>query len=189
MIYRELQVYDLALEYFEKAITINNSIGIQDPIPYIGIAKTYVRQGEFFVAALNAQKALLFDPTNANTYGQLGDIYRRSRNYESAELVFECVVLGCSQGRAQQILNELELGITATGPVEQMPLSNDEVGWYYAMYGSVLAALSRPADNRCSEALDVLVQVRQTFPENVLLMGIVDENEAICNIIGQTPVP
>jgi tetratricopeptide (TPR) repeat protein len=189
VIYRELQVYDLALAYFEKAVTVNNSIGVQDPIPYIGIAKTYVRQGEFFVAALNAQKALLFDPSNANTYGQLGDIYRRARNYESAVLVFECVVDGCSQARAQQILDELELGISVTGPVEQLLPSTDEVGWYYAMYGSVLAALSRPADNRCPEALEVLEQVRIAFPENALLMGIVDENEAICNIIEQTPAP
>jgi tetratricopeptide (TPR) repeat protein len=84
VIYRELQVYDVALEQFEKAIRINEANGVQDPLPYIAIAKTYSRMGEFFVAALNGEKALNFDPTDANTYGQLGDIYVRSRNYEGA---------------------------------------------------------------------------------------------------------
>jgi hypothetical protein len=53
------------------------------------------------------------------------------------------------------------------------------------MYGSTLAALSRPNANRCTEALSVMTQVRQTFPENGLLMGIVEENESICRIISQ----
>ena len=139
--------------------------------------------GEFFTAGLNAQKALRFDPTNPITYGQLGDIYRRARNYESAAMVLECVVDGCTQDRAQQILDELELAIDVPGPVEKLALTNDEAGWFYAMYGSTLAALSRPTANRCPEALEVMSQVRSTFPENGLLMGIVDENEAICRII------
>jgi tetratricopeptide (TPR) repeat protein len=176
-------IYEKALEYFSKAAQINESNGVLDPVPYIAIAKTYAQMGEFFTAGLNAQKALRFDPTNAITYGQLGDIYRRARNYESAVLVLECVAQGCTQEHAQQILDDLELAIDVPGPVEQLALTNDEAGWFYAMYGSTLAALSRPTANRCPEALDVMAQVRQTFPENGLLMGIVDENEAICRII------
>jgi tetratricopeptide (TPR) repeat protein len=176
-------IYEQALEYFSKAAQINEANGVLDPIPYIAIAKTYAQMGEFFTASLNAQKALRFDPTNAITYGQLGDIYRRARNYESAVLVLECVVEGCTQERAQEIVDDLELAIDVPGPVEQLALTNDEAGWFYAMYGSTLAALSRPTANRCTKAMDVMAQVRQTFPENGLLMGIVDENEAICRII------
>jgi hypothetical protein len=139
--------------------------------------------GEFFTASLNAQKALRYDPTNPITYGQLGDIYRRARNYESAVLVLECVVKGCTQGRAQQIADELELAIDIPGPVEQLALTNEEAGWFYSMYGSTLAALSRPTANQCPEALEVMAKVRNTFPDNDLLMGIVDENQAICRII------
>ena len=178
-------IYEQALEYFSKAAQINEANGVLDPVPYIAIAKTYAQMGEFFTASLNAQKALRFDPTNPITYGQLGDIYRRARNYESAVLVLECVVNGCSQERAQQIVDELELAIDVPGPVEQLALTNDEAGWFYAMYGSTLAALSRPGYNKCSDALDVMVQVRQTFPDNGLLMGIVEENEAICRIISE----
>jgi len=179
VIYRELQVYDAALEYFEKAISINNSIGVQDPVPYIGIAKTYARQGEFFIAALNAEKALSFDPTNADTYGQLGDIYTRARNYEGAMAVLKCAVRGCT-------LDENEIGEV---DVEGLPLTNITVAYYYARYGSVLAALSRPGTNYCPDALQVLAYVREAYSDDSLLMGIVQENEAICRLISETPIP
>ncbi|MEA3350871.1 MAG: hypothetical protein U9Q82_09640 [Chloroflexota bacterium] len=180
VIYRELEVYDIALEYFDKAIRINESNGVQDPIPYIAIAKTYSRMGEFFVSALNAEKALSFDPTNANTYGQLGDIYVRSRNYEGAMLVLKCAVRGCSAA-------ENEAGGNVA--VEGLPITNIEVAYYYARYGSVLAALSRPGANYCPEAMSVLADVRQAFPDNAPLMGIVKENEAICRLVAETPAP
>lgn len=179
VIYRELKVYDVALEYFERAILINEANGVLDPIPYIAIAKTYSRMGEFFVAALNGEKALNFDPTNANTYGQLGDIYVRSRNYEGAMPVLKCAVLGCTA-------DENEVG---GSDVEGLPLSNVEVAFYYVRYGSVLAALSRPGQNYCPEALSVLGEVRRVYGDNPILMGIVEENEDICGIIEETPVP
>jgi tetratricopeptide (TPR) repeat protein len=179
VIYRDLQLYDTALEYFDKAIAINNSIGVGDPLPYIAIAKTYSRLGEFFIAALNAEKALSFDPTNPNTYGQLGDIYTRARNYESAMPVLKCAVVGCTA-------DENEVGGV---DVEGLPLSNIEVAYYYVRYGSVLAALSRPGADYCSEALVVLEQVRQKYADDPVLMGIVQENEAICEIVRETPEP
>ena len=179
VIYRELQVYDLALEYFDKAITINNSNGVEDPVPYIGIARTYARQGEFFIASLNAEKALSFDPTNADTYGQLGDIYTRARNYEGAMEVLRCAVRGCSADE-----NEL-----VDVDVQGLPLTNITVAYYYVRYGSVLAALSRPGANYCPDAMEVLSHVREAYPDDAILMAIVQENEAICRLISETPAP
>jgi tetratricopeptide (TPR) repeat protein len=177
VIYRELQVYDVALEYFERAIAINNSNGVEDPIPYIGIAKTYARQGEFFIASLNGEKALGIDPANADTYGQLGDIYTRARNYEGAVEVLKCAVRGCTA-------EENEVGEVV---VEGLPLTNITVAYYYARYGSVLAALSRPGANYCPDALEVLSHVREAYPDDGVLMSIVQENEAICRLIQETP--
>ncbi len=179
VIYRELQVYDVALEHFDKAIGINEANGVQDPLPYIAIAKTYSRMGEFFIAALNGEKAVSFDPTNANTYGQLGDIYVRARNFEGAMPVLKCAVLGCTA-------DENEVGGVA---VAGLPLTNLEVAFYYARYGSVLAALSRPGANYCPEALAVLSDVRAVYYDNAPLMGIVEENEDICSLIEETPAP
>lgn len=191
VIYRELEIYDRALEYFEKAIAINNSNNVRDPIPYIGIAKTYSRTGDFFIAALNAEKAISFDPTNANTYGQLGIIYTKARNFESALPVLKCTVIGCSATEAKQILDELIPGntIEVAAPVGPLALTNLEVAYYYAQYGSVLAALSRPGQNYCPQALVVLEQVREAFPGDPALMGIVSENEAICRLLEETPAP
>ena len=179
VIYRELEVYDVALEQFLKAININEANGVQDPLPYIAIAKTYSRMGEFFIAALNGEKALGFDPTNPDSYGQLGDIYVRARNFEGAMPVLKCAVLGCTAAE-----NEF-----SDEDVVWLPLTNIEVAFYYVRYASVLAALSRPGQNYCPEALLVLADVREVFADNGLLMGIVEENEAICRLIVETPSP
>ncbi|MEN6410028.1 MAG: tetratricopeptide repeat protein, partial [Anaerolineaceae bacterium] len=84
--YRHLEQYDLALEYFAKAADINTQLGVKDPLPYISIAKTYSQMpsADFFAAALNIKKALYLDPTNPNTYGQLGIIYDHGRNFEGS---------------------------------------------------------------------------------------------------------
>lgn len=179
VIYRELQVYDRALEYFDKAATINQVNGVEDPIPYIAIAKTYARQGQFFIAAINAETALSFDPTNADAYGQLGDIYTRSRNYEGALEVLKCAVRGCTADENPMA------DVDVTG----LPLTNVTVAYYYVRYGSVLAALSRPGQNFCPDAMEVLSHVRQAYPNDVPLMSIVAENEAICRLIQETPAP
>ena len=79
-----LPVYEKSLEYFDRAVRINEQIGVNDPGPHLSIARTYSQLGEFFAAARNVQKALEFEPTNADIYGQLGIIYFRSRNYEGS---------------------------------------------------------------------------------------------------------
>jgi tetratricopeptide (TPR) repeat protein len=174
--YLSLKLYDQALEYFANAAEINKQLGVNNPIPNIEIAKTYAQQGEFFIAARNAESALAFDPTNANTYGQLGIIYIRSRNYEGAMPVLKCAVLGCSA-------EENEVGGSA---VEGLDLTNLTVAYYYVEYGTVLAFLSRPNQNYCSEAQSVLDQVRADYPDDPILMSIVEDSEGICQQLGST---
>ncbi|HSQ39335.1 MAG TPA: hypothetical protein VLM78_04180, partial [Anaerolineales bacterium] len=55
-------------------------------------------------------------------------------------------------------------------------------------YGSVLAALSRPKDNKCGEAMDVLNEVAAAFPGDSDIAGIVDAGRTICSTIGTSPV-
>ena len=87
---------DRALEYFDRAAKINQALGVQNPLPYIEIARTYTQIGQFFAASINAEKALELDPTSAQTYGQLGIIFRRARNYEGAMSLLQCAVVGCT---------------------------------------------------------------------------------------------
>jgi hypothetical protein len=60
---------------------------------------------------------------------------------------------------------------------------------YYYTYGSVLAALSRPQQNYCSEALSVFDEVRSQFGADRDIAGIIAAGEAICADVarGNTP--
>ena len=162
------QFYDLALEAFDRAAGINAAIGVPDPLPYLAIAKTYAQQGEFFVASLNAERALEFNPTDANTYGQLGIIYVQARNFETALNVLKCATYGCSA----------EDNEVAGVEVEGLPLTSLEVAFYYVQYGSVLSAL-----NFCPQAYPVLAEVEAAYGENPELAGIIAEDRNICAIL------
>jgi tetratricopeptide (TPR) repeat protein len=172
---------DRALEYFDRAAKINQGLGVQNPNPYIEIARTYTQMGQFFAAMINAEKALELDPSNAHTYGQLGIIFRRARNYEGAMSLLQCAVRGCTA-------SENEMGKVA---VEGLPLTSVTVAYYYVEYGTNLAFLSRPNENYCPTALEVLGEVRQSYPDDPSLIGIVEDSEGICRRLqgGQVAVP
>jgi len=183
--FRSLEVHNRALDEFEKAAQINEQLGVQDPVPYVEIAKTYSRDGEFFAAALNAEKAIRINPYNPNTYGQLGIIYTKARNFEGAQPAFKCAVRGCSAEENQVAIELMGAGVEVIG----LPLTSGTVAFYYAQYGSVLAALSRPNQNYCPEALQVLDEVRANYPNDSTFNQIIDENIAICDLVAQRAAP
>jgi tetratricopeptide (TPR) repeat protein len=166
-----------ALDYFDRAAKINDALGVQNPLPYIEIARTYTQIGQFFAASINAERALEFDPTNATTYGQLGMIFRRARNYEGAMILLKCAVRGCTA----------EDNETAGVAVEGLPLTSLSVAYYYVEYGTNLAFLSRPTENYCQEAMAVLQEVRSAYPDDPTLMAIVEDSEGICRRLGVNP--
>ncbi len=176
-------LYEKSLEYFAKTAQINAQLGIQDPIPYVSISKTYSQMGEFFIAARNVQKAIEFQPYNADLYGQLGVIYFRSRNYEGSIPTLKCAVRGCT---AEESCD----GRGGCGPNDEpsqvigLDLSPNTVLYYYT-YGSVLAALSRPQEDHCSEALDVLAEVKTEFGSDRDIAGIVAAGEEICRSLAE----
>jgi tetratricopeptide (TPR) repeat protein len=186
--YRQLQVFNTALEYFSKAATINAQLGIKDPYPYIAIAKTYAQQGEFFIASRNAEKALAFDPANADTYGQLGMIYVQARNYETALPALRCAVDGCTADGNDTAKLFVDNGILpASTAVQPLPLTNLNVAYYYVRYGSVLAYLSTPDNGYCSHSFELMTQLRLTYPDDPVLMKNVEDNEATCRSLMGTP--
>jgi tetratricopeptide (TPR) repeat protein len=179
------QLYEKSLEYFEKATRINEQLGVRDPIPYLSISRTYSQLGEFFVAALNVQKALEFRPEDPDIYGQLGVIYFKARNYETSIFSLKCATRGCSgedscKGRGLEACTEEEPGVEVPGQT----LSPNTVVYYY-VYGSVLAALSRPQQNYCPEAMEVLGEVKAAYGSDPDIAGIVSAGEAICDSLGE----
>ena len=172
--------YETALEYFAKAAGLNNQLGIDDPIPYMAIANTYIRMGEAMAASRNAYRALEINPYNSDTYGQVGVIYYRARNYEGSIQMLRCAVMGCDA--EQSCLAREEDPCESDIVISPLPLTNTTVLYYYT-YGSALAGLHRPGiDDNCAEAAQVFRKIREQFLDNEIVMGIVTASENICNI-------
>jgi len=192
-------VYEKSLEYFDKAVDINKQIGVNDPVPHLSIARTYSQLGEFFAAARNVQKALEYEPTNADIYGQLGIVYFRSRNYEGSIPALKCAIRGCS-GLDSCLGRGLERCFPDLGenPVDVtgLALEPNTIVYYYT-YGSVLSALSRPRDNKCDEARQVLKEVMTELnakPDEYAdgretIVSIVQAGEAICDSLAEGGIP
>jgi tetratricopeptide (TPR) repeat protein len=183
------QLYEKSLEYFAQCARINEQLDVKDPVPYLSISRTYSQMGEFFIAARNVQKALEYEPANPDIYGQLGVIYFKSRNYEGSVPALKCAVLGCDgedscKGRGLEGCDEENKPITIQG----LDLSPNTVVYYY-VYGSVLAALSRPKDNHCPEAMDIMGKVKAAFGTDRDIAGIVAAAEEICTSLAQGEIP
>jgi len=178
------QLYSLALDNFVKAVQINTVNQDQDPTPYIAIAKTYSQEGEFNAAALNALQAIAFDPANADLYGQLGIIYQKGRNYESAIFALQCAVMGCDPAVDKNVNCQARFSRDCTADdvsvkVDGLALSpNTE--YYYASYGSVLAALSPNHPDYCTNAVTVLTELQTQYGSDPTLGAIAKDGLAIC---------
>lgn len=188
------QLYNTALVYFDYAASIDQQLGVRDPQPYLAIAKTYTQLGQAMTASLNAEKALSFDPTNSDTYGQLGMIYVQAKNYESALQAFKCAIEGCTATENTIALDLVDQGLitvteNVTLSVQPLQLTNTTVGYYYIRYGSVLAYLSNKKDGQCEKSMALMQKLRATFPDDIDLMSNVQTNEDLCNKLLGTPVP
>lgn len=178
------QNYIDALEFFTKAVRINQQNQVNDPIPYIAIGKTYAQMGEFFSAARNVRKALEINPVNPDVYGTLGMVYFRARNYESAIPALKCATYGCTAAESCDV-RQCNADTDPALVIEGMPLSNSTVIYYYT-YGSVLAGMHQPGLTYCNEAVKVLDDVRKMYSKDVDIMSIVDASAAICARYGIT---
>lgn len=174
--------FDPALEAFSKVVEINERLGIEDPVPYTQIAKTYAQMGEGLVSSRNARKALQLGPTNPDMYGQLGVIYFQARNYEGAIPAFQCALEGCDAEVSCEVRQcdfENDVKVTITG----LPLDDNTVVYYYT-YGSVLAGMHRPSNGYCAKAMEILGKVRTAYSGDALILSIIQPSEEICRSYG-----
>jgi len=156
--YRQLQQYDMALEYFDRAATINEQNNVLDPLPYLAIGRTYSQMGEFYIASRNVEKVLEFDPSNPDIYGTLGIIYYKARNYEGSIPALQCATYGCDA----EVSCSVRFCDPETDPaivIPPTPLTDNTVVYYYT-YGSVLAGMHRNGTEYCETAVEVLDDVR-----------------------------
>jgi tetratricopeptide (TPR) repeat protein len=186
---QQTELYNQALDSYARAVRLNQQLKINDPSPYLAIAKTYTQQGQFFAAALNAQKAVALDPQNADLYGQLGGIYKSGRNYETSIYALQCAVDGCTPEISCLARNGCPAG-DAGVTVVALPLT-PRSAVYYLDYGSVLAAFSPQKSSNCGPAVRVLTLLIQTYGTDPIIVRNASDGLSICaNILAaQTPTP
>jgi tetratricopeptide (TPR) repeat protein len=184
------ELVDLALENFEKATRINDQLGIEDPNPYLAIGRTYMQDGEFFIAALNIERAVEIDPTNAEIYARLASVYFQARNYESSILTFKCALDGCSQQETGDLLCGLGIYLCEPGsnqaleagqPVRGLPLTDESVEYYYT-YGSALTFYAGDRDHpeACVDAERIFQALIEKYGTDPLISTIVNEGRQVC---------
>jgi len=182
-VYRHLQLYDQALYYFDLAAKQNQQLVINDPIPYLAIANTYMQMpsGDFFAAARNVMKALSLNPSSPDVYAQLGMVYHSSRNYEGAIPAFECAIQGCDAAKSCKVRYGDQCDMTTDPPIviTGMKLTADTVPYYYT-FVSVLSGMHRPSDNNCIEAAPYFAEIKAGFAGDPTIMSIVKAGEDIC---------
>ena len=187
-----------ALEAFDRAARINEQLDIADPTPYLAIGRTYLQDGEFFVAAINVERALAIDVANPDIFGRLGIIFFKARNYESAVEVLGCAVDGCSAEENGTLLCELKVLAcdeeTLPGAVGQtvpgLPLSDASLEYYYT-YASVLTSFrgSGSVPDACGRAEGLLNQLMASYGSDPIVAGIVAENRQLCSGTAPTVTP
>jgi tetratricopeptide (TPR) repeat protein len=189
------ELYALALEYFAKAADLNKQLDIKDPLPYIAIAKTYSRKGDYFAAALNIKRAVEFDTSNPDLYGQMGAIYYQARNYESSIYALQCAVEGCTPdesclARYDVVCDETQgyIGVSVTG-LELSPGSRD----YYMYYGSALALFAPRYPEYCTKVVSIMDRLQAEYGSDPIVSQNVSKNLAVCAGVArqqaQTPTP
>jgi tetratricopeptide (TPR) repeat protein len=197
--YRRLRDIETALDYFARAAKINEQLGIEDPNPYLAIGRTYMQDGEFFISALNMERALAIDPSNPEIFARLASTYFQARNYESAIPVFKCALDGCGALESGDLLCELEVFVCEPGSdlaaqigrdVPGMPL-NDRTLEYYYTYGSALTFYAGDEEHptACDDAERVFSQLMAKYGTDPLVRAIVEEGRAICANPGAPALP
>jgi tetratricopeptide (TPR) repeat protein len=161
----QTQLYEKSLEYFAQTARINEQLGIQDPVPYLSIARTYSQMGQFFIAIRNVQKTIEFQPDNPVFYGELGILYHKNRNYETGILALKCAVRGCTADESCPARGDCGAK-DVPAEVKGLPLSASTI-YYYDIYASELAALSKPPKvNYCPEALSIASEIEASEFDN-----------------------
>jgi tetratricopeptide (TPR) repeat protein len=187
--YRRLQDTENALRYFERAASLNEQNQISDPIPYLAIGRTYLQDGEFFIAARNLERAVAIAPGNPELFGFLGIVYFKARNYESAETVLRCAVNGCGPEVGRELLCQKVYGCDPDEEEAQqygefvpgLPLEATTLEYYYTL-GSVLAF-----NNQCQDAEAIFQELIASYGSDPIVSAIVAEGRLLCDNQSVTP--
>lgn len=143
-----------------------------DVTPLRLITQAYARVGEFGKASQYATNAVEIDPSNPRLHGDLGRMYYKNDDYESAIREFSLVVRG---GRAE-----------SGEQVEPLPLDPADllVVEFYYTYGLALAKA-----DKCELAIPISEVLIRGVPDNEFAIVNAQEILVICGELEPTATP
>jgi tetratricopeptide (TPR) repeat protein len=192
--------YDLAFEAYSSALRINDKLALlhiaignmhfnlgdansalnsyirastlapEDVIPLRLIVQAYARVGEFGKASQYAQSAVELEPASARLHGDLGRMFYKNGDYQSAIASLALAIHG----------GAYEDGIS----IEGLPLDPGDalVVDIYSMYGLALAKQSQ-----CGLAVDLAEALVTGVPDNELAAGNAQEILIECGQLEPPP--
>jgi len=166
--HRFLQDYAKAVEEFNRA----NALNPADPEPDMLISRTYASVGEYAKAIQFAEQSVKDVPSDPWLWGNLGTMYYRNGQYNSAIDAFRLAVYG---------------GTTSDGSkVEGLSLDYGRIAEYYYMFGLSLARVGE-----CGEGLQISQALLQGVPDDEISVYNAQEIINICQRMLKegTPTP
>jgi tetratricopeptide (TPR) repeat protein len=167
--YQALGEVDLAVDSYLRAVALDPT----NPDPLNRIALAEARVGNYGIASQYAADAVDKDPSNPRLHGNLGRMYYRNGEIESA-------------------INELRLavqgGLTDDGTVVQgLPLddpNDDRIVEFYYTYGLALAK-----GGQCELANQIFQLLLNIKPDDEVVLDNAQEGLVICGVIEPTATP
>jgi tetratricopeptide (TPR) repeat protein len=167
--YQALGETDLAVDSYLRAVALDPT----NPDPLNRIALAEARVGNYGIASQYAADAVDKDPGNPRLHGNLGRMYYRNGENESAIDELRLAVQG---------------GLTDDGVVVQgLPLddpNDDRVVEFYYTYGLALAK-----GGQCDLANQIFQLLLNIKPDDELVIANAQEGLVICGVIEPTATP
>jgi len=114
------------------------------------------------------RKAVTLDPTNADLYGQLGDVYKRGRNFENGHYCIEnapCAVVLLPNPAMPATVARPVILVYRCSPCLSIPIALLII-WTMALSCRPLPRSSPPTVRK---VVSVLTQLEQTYPDNTVI--------------------
>ena len=164
--YKLLNKFDLA----QEALLASYALNPTDTIALTELSRAYFADGRYAQAAQYAEEASKVDPTNPRLHGNVGIMYYKNEEYNSA---------------IPELALSIRGGVTEDGvAVEGLPLAYGRVEEYYWYYGFSLARL-----RRCAEAIPIFQALLTGVPDDEIAVYNANEGLALCQESINTPSP
>jgi tetratricopeptide (TPR) repeat protein len=168
-LYQAVGETDLAVDSYLRAVALDPT----NPDPLNRIALAEARVGNYGIASQYAADAVDKDPANPRLHGNLGRMYYRNGENDSAIIELRLAVQG---------------GITDDGVVVPgLPLDNpndDRLIEFYYTYGLALAK-----DDQCNLSNQIFQLLLSVKPDDEVIIANAQEGLVICGVIEPTATP